>query len=490
MNSFSKLKRNTTQWARSPSNVVLLGGIVIYWIIFVFFYPNFYSVSDERQYLGKAFQLAQGDLFPVIETVQDSWWEKYPTGVPMILAALFRIDANLIYCMNAVFLTCVTLLASVFFSDRKLPSYYALLVMFHPVFFIFSRTIMSDLPATFCLLLAFRLIEKEKHWLVAGLLLGFSISIRIASGPLVLLLALFALPRIWRGKWRLVKVTAGGAIGLLPFVYYMIRSASVPYFIYKMDFLDPSHTIKMFLPHVAYYAMTLNLIYPLQMIIGVYERYKGDVWHKLLIVLPFLYMPLLPIHPSHFENDGLTLLVLRQRYFLLPSVFMLLGYCAFLHRHVLNAKWRLFCFLAALGVFGVVASKFHSEFLDARVELRNLIYSVTPENATIVGDDRPEEVILDMYGIRKTFNVEIYRNTEDLLQDLSRHVESEFFLVRNDVSDTEMSDLDRNITDGVDQMLKTILEKYPSELVAEHDDYLIYKVDQSSTLDLKPLSNP
>ena len=377
---------------------LLPAGIILYWICYGTFYPEFYSIQDERAYLAKAYSLSQGYLFPDNADTGAAWIDRYPPGQALLLCGLLKISYHSIYLLNPVFLTLIAFVLATLLEENGAPRYFAVLALFHPAMLLFSRTLMSDIPAAFFFLLAVWLLLYRHDLLVLGAFaLGFTISLRVALVPFAGLGILYIL---WQQKefHSRVKIFAGFVLGVVPFFYYM----------YQSDFFSayavsdvPRISLWNFFPHVGIYLLGLNLIYPFLFILGVIPRYKEDLFLKTTCVVALLFFPFFGRHPF---DDLITALIIDQRFFLFTISPLLIGYALFLKRTLITTEIRFLAVLVILVVGSFAASLLHQEALKQNKALNSIIYENTTAGSLLVTDDSVEELILDIFGERKVLN--------------------------------------------------------------------------------------
>ena len=219
------------------SNLVLAAFALLYAILYAAFWPRAATTMDEASYLGFAYVLRHGTIFPDLVPatallafpVNGHLVSKYPLGMSALLALgsfaggwTAALGINLLVHL-ATFWVVIKIL-----RDRALSPFWALLFLFHPTAVLYSRTVMAD-PAS-GLLIALGLFQLNKgRFFWAGFWAGIALTFR--TGNVVALpvfaLAAFALPRVSSVSFvNRVRAGAEVAVGSLPGLalaaYYMV----------------------------------------------------------------------------------------------------------------------------------------------------------------------------------------------------------------------------------------------------------------------------
>ena len=407
--------------AGSVSTRLLPIGIVVYALLFLGFYPTFYASQDERIYLAKAFSLSQGELFHSAPPPGEMWIDKYPPGQALLLTAAMQIGDWAIALVNPLALVLATLILAAILRKRAVPEYFALLLLFHPAMFLFARTIMADVTSAFAFLLAFwLLLEERRAWLWGALALGFTVSLRVA----MLLFAVFGLVWvIWREREATVlwKIGLGFALGAAPFLYYLRQSQLMSGYAHDVDSISAANIA----PHAALYFASLNIIFPAMFLIGMIQRYRGELFPKLTAALALMFFPMFTRHPG----EGLELVVLVQRYFLFVIGPLLIGYSLFLKERVLVDTRRFLALGALLLAAGVALSAAHQDVLNRNAAFHKTIYEHTTSGSLLITDDRTVELIQDAAGRRLALNTELMKTVEDVARRIDAAGSRDVFLI-------------------------------------------------------------
>lgn len=174
--------------------------------VYLVFLPHLLVNSDEYFYAGQALALSKGHLFPVdgvglsfpastaIEAV------KYPMAWPMLLALGRLLSARSMWLVALVLHLAGGMAFARIMVRRGIPAWSNALWLFHPVAWLYARTVMSDVPAAALLLVAIDAWEARDRWLGAAML---ALVAWMRSANLLVLagFGLAVLPQV-RRRWR------------------------------------------------------------------------------------------------------------------------------------------------------------------------------------------------------------------------------------------------------------------------------------------------
>jgi hypothetical protein len=174
--------------------------------------------QDEYIYAGEARMLLHGRLVSVIGDPLPAAGlgpnyegPRYPPGWPLALAlgALWNFRGMFVVAITAHLLGGAAMARML--VRRGLPSVLCAVWLFHPLFWSFSRTLMSDVPAAALLLLA--MDAWENGWdKTSALAIGYSFLVR-ASAPMTTVGFVLAVLPEWRRRWRALILLGLGAVG-------------------------------------------------------------------------------------------------------------------------------------------------------------------------------------------------------------------------------------------------------------------------------------
>jgi hypothetical protein len=173
---------------------------------------------------------------------------------------------------------------------RNLPSILTAVWLFHPLFWSFSRTLMSDLPAVTVLLIAMDAWENGRIKTAAASL-GYLFLMRVVSFAPVFGFAI-AVGNHARRRWRLLLILAlGAACGVAALVGVNVLKYG---HLFRSPYSDAQwahFTIRMFKENLAAYGLGLLLIPPFPLLCLVLRPRSCDGWAltALPIVVFFLF---------------------------------------------------------------------------------------------------------------------------------------------------------------------------------------------------------
>ena len=176
--------------------------------------------SDEYLFAGQARTLLQGRILPIdgdplpgaTDPLHSSEGVRFPPGWPLLLAvgAMWGVRGMFAITLAAHLLAGAAVARMM--VRRGLPSVLAAAWLFHPLFWSFSRTLMSDVPATALLLLAMDAWENGRLK-TASAALAYSFLIRIASFNTVAGFMLAVSGQMKKDRRALLIVILGTACG-------------------------------------------------------------------------------------------------------------------------------------------------------------------------------------------------------------------------------------------------------------------------------------
>lgn len=132
--------------------------------------PSTITINDEFFYAGQAAVLGQGRLLPQVGDAlalpgrSAAELVRYPVAWPLLLAPARLLSFQAMHLVTLL----LHLIGAAAFARmlvrRNVPSVAVALYLFHPALWTYSRTLMSDVPATAALLLAMDAWENRSRW--------------------------------------------------------------------------------------------------------------------------------------------------------------------------------------------------------------------------------------------------------------------------------------------------------------------------------------
>ncbi|HEX7320701.1 MAG TPA: hypothetical protein VF399_10160 [bacterium] len=356
-------------------NIVLLG-FVVFSAVFLIFYPSNYGIVDEAAYLTTSHIFAKGEVYydragmnqvpMMVTTSAGHLVSKYPPGNSLLLLSFAAFGWRTVFLRGLLLTGLCLLLFTMLLAFYRIPRIYALLFLFFPPVVLFSRTIMSDMPAMLLALAGmYFFVTKRNVW--AGVFTGFGVYMRY---PLALLVIAFALVLLARKEIKgLFIFCASALLSLIPLLVY--------HFFVFGNFLGPAlqyGTDLGFRVHwgtLGGYAFSLTVLYPLMLIAPFVYRGKGN---GLFITTAVIYI-LFHAFQSYIDTstDFIQWLVMSQRYMLPVIPFMLVPYAAVLDRIKIVRK-LIIPVVLALAIACAFINYRHARFLKVQDRYQRLIY--------------------------------------------------------------------------------------------------------------------
>ncbi|MFO7675292.1 MAG: glycosyltransferase 87 family protein, partial [bacterium] len=376
---------------------------------FVLSYPRTYAIVDEDAYLTQAWLFRTGratyedsSLPPPHMTVESGGRlaSKYPPGASLILLpftlAGWRAPfaAGLVLALAGTLLFCLIMRRM---APAAAPAW-ALLWLCYPAVTLYSRTLMSDLPAAVLVLAAFLALIRERR-LLAGLLLGFSVLVRYSNAVFVPVFGIIALasarPRLRGVGAFLLGLVPGAALALG--WNQLAYGGPLSFPMYLTGEFSPA-----FLPRNAvYYGTSLLVLYPLMLILPLAVERR---W-RLAVALPaYAGLGLYCCFSYIYDVPGLAeRLTIGLRYLLPGLGFFILGTALLLARlERLLPGFRVFRFaLLGLALAGSLAVHWrHDRYLAVQDRYRRLVYELVPDTALVVCNKDVSELFSHVWGDR------------------------------------------------------------------------------------------
>ncbi|MEO0073379.1 MAG: hypothetical protein ABIK43_01790 [candidate division WOR-3 bacterium] len=403
----------------------LVAGMLVWAAGYLFFYPPTTAVVDEHAYLTQSYLFRSGHLsydgspVPVAHQSVDCRAagghvvSKYPPGNGLWLLPFTLPGWRWVFVSGLVLAMAGTLLLAAILSRLRPeadPSW-ALLFLCYPAVTVFSRTVMSDIPATVAVLAAFYLLLLGRGFLVgSGALLGLACLFRY---PMLVFLLPFALILLWQQRqsssWvpgrRGRKPGSGLMLLLAGFIPFALLILAYNNYAYGSPLRVPLSAGDRFSPaylgrNLLYYGINLTIWYPL-LIIGPVAAGRG---HRIRLVLPALALLLLYGCFSYIHQESLAeRLVLGMRYLLPALPFFVVGYAIAAERLLSLTGISRVLVRAVLGllIVGALGLQWrHQRFLQIQARYQELLYAALPEDAILIGDKEVSEMINVAWGWR------------------------------------------------------------------------------------------
>ena len=352
-----------------PGWLVLSLGLVVA----ACFLPRAIINSDEYYYAGQAYVLAQGRILPQLgdplplPEVTPAEAFRYPVTWPALLSLARLISFRAMYA----FAFLVHLLGAVAVmrmlvrrgAHASLVAFY----VFHPALLVYSRTLMSDVPAVAALMIAMDAWENGTVPLSAAGL-GLASGMRFATASALLGFGL-ATQHEWRRRPLGALVLALG-VGLFLTVQAVTNqvlagsAVSSPYVAAAPDLFGT----RMLFENFGLYLAGLALLPPFPLIVALTGPEKVDRWTLLAAIV---VLGALPISFHNVSTSLLETLVGGQRYVLPAHAAMLISTARVWSRWLPSVRrsWAV-AGAVAMGIVGCLAmSRLEDRYRNATEQL-------------------------------------------------------------------------------------------------------------------------
>ncbi len=371
--------------------IISIAFLFLFMLIYLITYPQMYSFLDEGGYMGMAYTLKNGTIYPDIaglKFVQTLWNGrhtvfKHPFGWPIFLVPFTLGKGDWIFLGTLFYFLTGYIFFLKILKQFGFPLYYGVLYLFYPSFVLYSRTIMSDLPSGIALLISFYFLlsERKGNYIFAGLFSGISVSMRY---PNIFVFLIFAFSLILRRRKKefLLFISGFFPFGILTILYN--------YFSYGQISGDLSHTgyftTKYFLKYFSLYSLSLITIYPLLPLIPLFNKkpFRIEVFISTSIfILFYSFWYFYQERPSFIET-----LIMGPRFILPPILLLIPYYPAFLEcvKDKTNySKIFINLFLPVIFIIGSSVISFkHYHFTHKQKLMRDFIIEKVPEESRVV----------------------------------------------------------------------------------------------------------
>ena len=409
--------------------VLLYVGMAFWAVAFIAFYPRVFAIVDEDAYLTHAYLFRTGHLtyerssipapHMTVET-DGRLASKYPPGMGFLLLPFTFAGWRVTFAVGLLMALAGTALLALILR-RVAPEAdpaWALLWLYYPAVTLYSRTLMSDLPAAVLVLAAFHALVRGRRF-AAGLAVGAAVLIRYSNGMLAVvfvavIMAVGAMESIGpnaRGPKgqkrdsygvRLRRAVTFG-FGLLPGI---LLALGYNWYCYGGPFSFPMYLTGEFAPgfflrNMVYYGRGLLLAYPLMLIapLLVLRRWRVAIAVPAYAVLAF-YSFFSYIH----ESPGLAEQVTAGLRYLLPGIgFFILALALLLGQVEVRLRGGRGLKYALLGlalVVSIAVHWHHDRYLAIHNQYRRLVYDTVPDTALVIANAQATKLFSHAWGDR------------------------------------------------------------------------------------------
>jgi hypothetical protein len=367
-----------------------------YLAMYAVLYPATYSILDEQGYLAYALSLLRGTLHPDVAGVAMLRAQYYPhtghlaasfpPGSSAWIAPFMALSWRASFAAGALAHLAGSAFCMLALQRAGLPRAYALLYLLHPVGVLYSRTVMSDVPAAALTMGGVALsLGPRASPALAGALLGASFWFRFAQLPL---LAAFVGAKLWRAlrdpdeRGAVLRFAAGA----FPFVAGLLTLNTLLYAA-PLPTGEGAFGLANVPRNLALHVLHLDLVYPLLLVtaLGFPSPLRLECWLGAAGTLA-LYAAFFHVYQGF---GALAQVVIADRFFLPLFAVLCVPYASALAALLARVpRWRarlLALGATALALGALAISVQHQRRLRAQAAIQELLYARTPENATIVG---------------------------------------------------------------------------------------------------------
>lgn len=364
--------------------------------VICFYYPDFYGIYDEDLYLTTTYAMQNGTFFyekagisaPLLGVAKGSGgtFSIYPPGNSALLLPFAIVHWKLGFLKNIFFYIGSFLLFILILRKLNIDPVYSLIFLLHPTIVLFSRTLMSDIPSMFFLLLGIFLLLDKKD-LAAGFSLGFLVLLRYPNA--VIIIGIFGALLYLKEYKKIISLLPGIALFSLVLVGYII---------YTYGFILGPLTIsnaklfgvKYFIYNFPYYILSLNILYPGLLLVAIFFGFRRK---KIsLFVIPSLVVII--FYSFYYFIDGgsslMEKLVKGQRFMVPVIPLLLIPYLAFLKDKKFAKKVFIFV-IPLLFLFSCGIQYKHHQFVGKeKLISQNLQENIKDTDIIICNSDTDE----------------------------------------------------------------------------------------------------
>jgi hypothetical protein len=291
-------------------------------LVALVFLPKSITNNDEYYYAGEAYTLAHGRLTPqpgdplLVPLEPPAQAFRYPVAWPAVLALGRLVSLRGLYIVALLVHLSGAAAVARMLVRRGAPSALTVAYLFHPAMWIYSRTLLSDIPATAALLIAMDAWENRATK-TSSVALGFCSAVRLANVTTVagfLLSAVGPSPGNVRRRFGDLTTLVLGVAAF--FVVQMLVNHTLGNYWLVSTYAKQGaamFTGSMIPENVLLYVAGLALLPPFSLVFALARPRRVDRWALLGIPVLLAYLPISfhNVSPSLVET-----LVGGQRYIL------------------------------------------------------------------------------------------------------------------------------------------------------------------------------
>ncbi|MBI3726626.1 hypothetical protein HY251_22095 [bacterium] len=407
----------TTRMTKDERRFLLIAGAIFLFLSLAFL-PRTYLISDEGSYLALATTLERGHLHPDLAgvTCNGAWFDddghqvaKHPPGNALFLMPFLWFGVRATFLAAPLAHLAGFVLAARLFRALGRDPRLAVLYLFHPTCVLFARTVMSDVLAATCALLALSEIARERASARAGLGLGLLLLVRPGEALVAVAIGVVALVHAWKRGRRpeLVRSALGLAAGAAPAVLvllgYQALTTGNPFVLAyeRAGYGSSLFALEHFPKNAAMYLLFLTVMPPLLLVAWI-----GDRPRRAIVLAPVLASLVFYGFYGFLDTgrNGPDAPVRGLRFHLPVLALLLSSYAGWLERFFPGEKARArlpWVVLAALLVPAGAIIALHERRIAARAELRDAFYARIPDGSVVFVDDGAIKLHQTLWGGRR-----------------------------------------------------------------------------------------
>lgn len=389
----------------------------------LFFFPSFYTTTDEREYIENAYLLTQQGAVKYDAQCfggaycgyfnGDGFISKYNLGLSFILAPVINIDWKISFLVIFIFFIGALLVFQKILKNHGLNSKFIYLFAFFPPFVYYSKKVMTEIPSMSLTLLIYYLLFETKHKtnlrnILAGVLMGLLVLLKYTNALIVGILLIYYVIKHFKEFKKLLKNIFFILIGATP-IFIIFLSVNLAlygspfrsgyYFSHEELLIIPELIIPQFLK----YSAVLLVMYPLMLIVFLLDRNKKRFIAATLLLAFLIYFS--PF-PAYEFNSGILDFIFASRLFIPIVGVILFFYFSAIQEFISKFRKSTIEIIFIIVALLLIANSFIMTYifnnrLGELVTRSQEIYETLPENGSFTGNIEDRKLINDAFKKQK-----------------------------------------------------------------------------------------
>tara|TARA_B100000959_G_C14936603_1_gene605988 strand:+ start:148 stop:1623 length:1476 start_codon:yes stop_codon:yes gene_type:complete len=459
-------------------NKLILASITVYILLFLYFYPPFYTTLDENNYIRSAYLIQEGSLFIEEQTYKYGFISNGENYVPLSFGLPAIILPFTLLSWKAVFLSGLLthILATILFYKllikHNLNPNNTLLYLFFPYFFYYSTTLFPDFFSAFFILAGFYFynLENKKNNVFSGAFFGFACILKYTN---ILAFLPFAIVSVIKNRSRVGYLL----LGFLPFAFliltinqnyyggwmttgYALVDSDVSFEAdYTLDQTIPLSTFSLgaYKEYIPFISFRLLIIYPLMLLALFLYRGSG---RTEIILTGILYLAFFGARSTQsgwgFNLDPSTM----TRYFLPILPLLIFAYIPFYEKILEKIKIRKQQILYSSSILLVIGGAFILNIQHDRLEIQESIsqeiYLNTEDTALLIGESDMIRYVMEPLGNRRFLGS---------WEDFAPFIDDKTYIVHKRYQEETSSHVEMQFR----KMTEDAIKKYDTTLIWENE---------------------